>query len=245
MLALQVSRERYAGPDGWETIPFFHAVYHGYGVFYGNYSSLTLPPYDNLWPSQFAPGEPLQLLDQKFSRQFYLEQARAFVWGQQPTTANFLPAHLKDRPEEIAYVLRLAKIHAAARPYLLHGELLAPLTVDAPVAELVMSRLSIYAGQQDNLKEFRKTVPQVLATAWRAPDGTVGIAVASISDQPSNPSLRLSPIRWALPPEGRIYQIDERGRREVGQFRRQNLVLKPHLTTHDACLLELLPSAVK
>ena len=36
MLALQVSHERYAGPDGWDTIPFFSAVYHGYGVFYGN-----------------------------------------------------------------------------------------------------------------------------------------------------------------------------------------------------------------
>ena len=28
MLSLQVSKERYAAPDGWETIPFFHAVYH-------------------------------------------------------------------------------------------------------------------------------------------------------------------------------------------------------------------------
>src|SRR5438093_12380784 len=41
MLTLQVSQERYTDPgSGWEPIPFFQAVYHAYGVTYGNYSSL-------------------------------------------------------------------------------------------------------------------------------------------------------------------------------------------------------------
>jgi hypothetical protein len=100
MLSLQVSRERYNAPDGWESIPFFQAVYHACAVTYGNYSSLTMPPYDDLWPAQFAPKEPLKLLDRKFSRQFYLEQARAFAWGQQPTVANFQPTQLEQRPED-------------------------------------------------------------------------------------------------------------------------------------------------
>src|SRR5213080_975732 len=92
MLTLQVSQERYTDPgSGWEPIPFFQAVYHAYGVTYGNYSSLVMPPYDELWPAQFAPPPPgpLELLDTRFRRQFYLEQARAFVWGLQPTIANF------------------------------------------------------------------------------------------------------------------------------------------------------------
>lgn len=33
MLALELSRERYAGPDGWEMIPFFSAVYHDHAIF--------------------------------------------------------------------------------------------------------------------------------------------------------------------------------------------------------------------
>lgn len=241
MLALQVSHERYAGPDGGETIPFFHAVYHGYGVFYGNYSSLTMPPYDELWPEKFAPKEPLRLLDRKFSRQFYLEQARAFVWGQQPTVANFLPSQLSDRAEEMAYALRLARIHSRARQYLLHGEFLPPPTVDGPTTELEMSRLSIYAGQQGGVKEFRKTVPQVLAAAWRAPDGAVAIAVASISDQPVTPSLQLDTATYGLPERGRVYRLDAGTRKRVGNFRGKTIILKPDLAPRDVCLLELQP----
>src|SRR5207237_439327 len=100
MLTLQVSQERYTDPgSGWEPIPFFQAVYHAYGVTYGSYSSLVMPPYDELWPAQFAPAEPLKLLDTRFRRPFYLEQARSFVWGLQPTIANFRASHLAARPD--------------------------------------------------------------------------------------------------------------------------------------------------
>lgn len=57
-LALQVSKERYAGTGGGEPIPFFQAVYHQYAITYGNYSSLLIPPYDELWPKQYAPTNP-------------------------------------------------------------------------------------------------------------------------------------------------------------------------------------------
>ncbi|OQB89227.1 MAG: hypothetical protein BWX84_02517 [Verrucomicrobia bacterium ADurb.Bin118] len=239
MLALQVSRERYAGPDGWTPIPFFTAVYHGYNVYYGNYSSLTMPPYDELWPAEFAPREPLQLLDRKFSRQFYLEQARAFVWGQQPTLANFQPAQLQTRAEELDYLLRLARLHAGARPYLLHGTMLPPPKVTAPSAEQDMSRLSIYAGQRGGLTEFRRTVPQVAAAAWRAADGGVAVAVASLSDQPLTPTLELEAAACGLPRRGRVYRLDPDGRRLIGTFQGKTVRLQPALGPRDACLLEL------
>ena len=241
MLSLQVSHERYAGPDGWETIPFFHAVYHGYGVFFGNYSSLTMPPYDELWPAASAPKEPLQLLDRKFARQFLLEQARAFVWGQQPTIANFRPAQLQDRAAELNYVLRLARIHARARDYLLRGELLAPLEVEGPAAELEMSRLSIYAGQQGGLKEFRQRSPLVLAAAWRAPNQTVAIVMASLSDQPVIPRVRVDAAAYGLAGRGQVYRIDASGRKRIGGFQGKALILQPELAPLDACLLELKP----
>ncbi len=186
MLALDVSRERYAAPDGWEPIPLFHAVYHGYGIFYGNYSSLTMPPYDDLWPAEFAPQEPLKLLDRRFSRQFYLEQARSFVWGQQPTIANFQPSQLRERPQEVGYVIQLARLRELALEHLRDGTMLPPPRVDAPHAEIPISRLSIYAGQQETLKEYRTTVPLVLASAWRAADGQIAIAVASLADRSSD-----------------------------------------------------------
>jgi hypothetical protein len=212
---LDVSRERYSDPDGWEPIPFFQAVYHGYGLFFGSYSSLTSPPYDDLWPAQLAPKQPLELLDRQFSAQFYLEQARSFVWGQQPTLANFRPGHLSERALEVAYVMRLARLRKGALRYLQDGVMLPPPQVVAPSQELPMSRLSIYAGQQGALKGFKKTVPTVLASAWRAADRKVALVVASIADQPVSASLLINPASMGLISRGRFFVLEPTGAQPV------------------------------
>jgi hypothetical protein len=216
MLTLQVSRERYAAiGDGWEPAPLFHAVYHPYAVLYGNYSSLTAPPYDDLWPREHAPKAPLALLDRKFSRQFALEQARAFVWGQQPTIANFLPSHLADRAEEMDYLVRLVRTRRHALKYLARGTMLPAPALDVPVVEIDFSRLSIYAGQGERVRAFRKTVPAALGATWRALDGDVGIALASIVDEPVQVTVRgvAGDDRGVLPAP--TYRIDATGRRRL------------------------------
>jgi hypothetical protein len=191
MLSLQVSMERYAQPGAWEPIPFFHAVYHGYGTFYGNYSSLTMPPYDDLWPAESAPKEPMKLLDRKFSGQFRLEQARAFAWGQQPTIANFHPSQFDERPEELAFALRLAKLRMQALPFLQQGTMLRAPATGLPDESIDISRLSIYAGQQEPLKRYEKSCPPVLASAWRASDGAVAIVLVNVTDRPRHLTLNL------------------------------------------------------
>ena len=237
MLSLQVSKERYAALDGWETIPFFHAVYHPFSITYGNYSSLTMPPYDDLWPAGFAPKEPLRLLDRKFSRQFLMEQARAFVWGQQPAIANFLPAHLEQRKEEVDYILRLAALRAKTTAYLLHGTFLRPPELHAPVATLDMSRLSIYAGQQGGLTEFKKEYPLVWAGAWRAPDGKVAIALASVADEPIDLSLTVDPKYYGISPRARITRVDPVASHPLGRLAPKS-PLNVNLPPRSACLLE-------
>ena len=192
MLSLQVSMERYAQPGAWEPIPFFHAVYHGHGTFYGNYSSLTMPPYDDLWPAGTAPKEPMKLLDRRFSQQFRLEQARAFAWGQQPTIANFRPSQFEERAEEVAFALRLARLRMRALPWLQQGAMLRPPTTGLPDVATDISRLSIYAGQQEALKHYEKACPPALASAWRAPDGSVAVVLANITDQPQHLTLSLA-----------------------------------------------------
>src|SRR5438046_10720515 len=107
-----------------------------------------MPPYDELWPAQFAPREPLELLDTRFRRQFYLEQARSFVWGLQPTIANFRSSQLVDRPEETASLMHLPRIRARAVDYLLYGTFLRPPDLAVPLRDLPLSRLSIYATQR-------------------------------------------------------------------------------------------------
>ena len=101
--------------SGWEPIPFFQAVYHPYAVTYGTYGSLTLPPYDDLWPAASRPANALTLLDRKYRRQYFLEQARMFVWGMQPTIANFLPEQLSQRRAEVDYLERLARLRYGLR----------------------------------------------------------------------------------------------------------------------------------
>jgi len=238
MLSLEVSRERYASPDGWETIPFFNAVYHDCAITFGNYSSLTLPPYDDLWPAEFAPKEPLKLLDRKFSRQFYLEQARAFVWGQQPTVANFLPVHLTQRAEETEFATRLARIRSRTAKYLLHGTFLRPLPLNVPEGLLDMSRLSIYAGQQGGLTNFQKRVSLAQAGAWRAPDGDVAVALVSIADEPLTVSLSLEAQEYGLPEAGRIYRMDETKCELMGEFSSLAATVTAVLPSRGACVLE-------
>jgi len=237
MLSLQVSMERYAQPGVWEPIPFFHAVYHGYAIFFGNYSSLTMPPYDELWPAEFAPKKPLELLDTKFSQQFRLEQARAFVWGQQPTIANFLPAHFGQRPAEIAYLTRLAKLRLQGLKYLLHGTMLRPPALGILDQEIDISRLSIYAGQQNALKQYRKSCPRVMASAWQAADGGVAVILANVSDDPQPVSVDLSRGLYPIPASCTIARLDADGSREIGPIGgepRLELTLPPA----EACIYE-------
>ncbi len=219
MLTLQVSQERYTDPgSGWEPIPFFQAVYHAYGVTYGSYSSLVMPPYDELWPAQFAPREPLELLDTRFRRQFYLEQARSFVWGLQPTIANFRASQLVDRPEETAYLMRLARIRARELDYLLYGTFLRPPELRVPSVDVDLSRVSIYAARRGGPTVPAARYPAAIAGAWRSEKGNVAIAVASIVDQPTSLSFAFDPAAYGLTSGGQIERIDERGRRAFGEF---------------------------
>ena len=238
MLALQVSRERYSSPaDRWEVIPFFHAVYHPYAVTYGNYSSLVMPPYDDLWPEEFAPAEPLALLDRKFSRQFYLEQARTFVWGQQPALSNFRPLLLEERQEEMAYLMQLVRLRDQAKDYLLHGEFLRPPKLNVPEVTSEFSRLSIYAGQKDRLTTSQRRHPQALAGAWRAADGNVAIALASVADEPLSLSLEIDREYYGLPKALEIHGIYTTGRETLewsDSFSRLAVKLPPR----GACILE-------
>jgi hypothetical protein len=245
MLSLQVSLERYAGSTDWEPVPLFNAVYHDCSTQYGNYSSLTRPPYDDLWPAEFAPKEPLALLDEKFATQFRLEQARSFVWGQQPTLANFRDTQLTSRAEENDYLIRIARMRRAAIKYLRDGVFLRPPEFEAPQAEIPMSRLSIYAGQQDAVQETTRTVPLVLAGAWLAPDGDVGVAVTNISTEPNSVSMTLDRDRWPLSKQGVVYRRTEQGREEFRQFNDGVVELDIKLDGADVQFFEIVTAPAK
>jgi hypothetical protein len=241
MLSLEVSRERYAGADKWETIPFFHAVYHPETIFYGNYSSLTSPPYDDLWPAESAPKEPLKLLDNRYAQQFALEHARSFVWGQQLTLANFRPSHIKDRPREIEFVCRLARIRNRAAKYLRDGELIRPPAIPLAKIKIPMSRLSIYAGREKgSVVAFEKEVPPVVACGWRAPDGCVAIALASIVDDKLEVPLNIDAADYGITGKADLYCINEKGRAKLAAYKPSDPPIRLQLAPRGACVIEII-----
>jgi hypothetical protein len=204
MLTLQVSLERYMKPNTWYPIPLFNAVYHDVATQYGNYASLTSPPYDNLWPKEFAPAEPLVLLDPKFNTQFRMEQARSFLWGQQLTLANFREEHLESRKSEIDFVVRLARTRQHMVKYFRDGLFLRPPQIDTPHRETPVSRLSIYAGQRDAVQEYTKNLPMVLSSAWQAKDGDVALALVNISDEAVPIRYTMTKNDYPIPPSGLV-----------------------------------------
>jgi hypothetical protein len=241
-LTLAVSRERYAGVGSWETIPFFQAVYHQYGVTYGNYSSLIVPPYDELWPKEFAPDDPLKLLEKDFNQQFLMEQARSFVWGLQPTISNYQSFLASQRKEEIKYLIDLAKIRNQGLKYLLNGKFLRTPDMQIPEEEIDISRLSIYAGKMgESVTRFRSTYPSVYTGTWQSDDKQLGIALAGISDDPFNVHLNFSPGDYELPSSGKIYIIDAEGKKLLSSYADNIVVIDFTLKPKALCIIEITP----
>ena len=237
-LALSVSHDRMGGSQAWETIPFFPAVYHTSTVLFGSMAGLAHPPYDEKWPQELAPPGCLTLLDRKFAKQFCLEHAQTFAWGMQPMLANFLPSHLTERGEEIDFVTRLVRTRMRSLKYLLYGTWLRPPALDVPRQEIDVANVGTYTP----LRASKRTYAVALAGAWRAADGDVGIALASIHDQKL--SLRL-PIRapaYGLAARSAVYRIDHTGRHRVGLFDPGDPVFQVELPPRAVCVLEFCAS---
>jgi len=233
-LALSVSADRIGLAPPWEPIPFFQAVYHDCTIVFGNYAGLVHPPYDEKWPPEKALPENLTLMDRKFTPQFLLEQSRTFAWGMQPMLANFLPSQLQERPEEIDFVTRLVRTRMQSLKYLLHGTWLRPPPLDVPHQEIDVAQIGVYTP----LKASKRTYPVALAGAWRAADGDVAVALASIHDQPLRLRLPIDALAYGLPARCGVYRIDEAGRQRLGRFDGRDGVWQIELPPRGLCLVE-------
>ncbi|MBK8504300.1 MAG: hypothetical protein IPL46_20085 [Saprospiraceae bacterium] len=240
-LALQVSQERYGGVYGWEPIPLFQAVYHEFGITYGNYSSLLCPPYDALWPIEKKPANSLEVLDESFNGQFLMEQARSFAWGMQPMISNYRPFLNLERKEEIAYLTQLVKVRKKCLKYLLKGRFMRVPEMSIPVKELAISRLSIYAGQQSNVTTYHKEYPTIYSSAWKSDDNSLGIAIASISDELFPINLDFGSKEYDISETGEIFLIDIDGRRPLGRYSSGRILIDFKLESRGICMIEIIP----
>ena len=129
------------------------------------------------------------------------------------------------------------KLRLQALKYLLYGKMLRPPALALPEQEIEVSRLSIYAGQKDALQEYRKRCAPVLASAWQAPDGDIGIVLANVTDVPRPVSLVLSRELYPVPSHCTLFRIDSGGRREIGPVT-GDAHLDFALPPEDACIYE-------
>lgn len=241
-LTLPVSKERYAGVHGWQTIPLFQTVYHEYGITFGNYSSLLSPPYDELWPKEFAPEDAETPLDTAFNRQFLMEQARSLVWGMQPMISNYQPFLDTIRATEMDYVTRLAKVRQSGLKYFMYGECMRSPLLDIPEQEMPISKLSIYAGRNEQVTRFEKAFPQLYAGAWKAQDSHLAIALASISDQDYPVDFTLNTAEYGIGGAGEVLLHDENGVRKLGDYSGQSSHVVFTLPKRGICFVELIPA---
>jgi hypothetical protein len=243
LLTLPVSRERYAGVTNTETIPFFQAVYHEYAVTYGNYSSLVTPPYDRLWPKEYAPKGTELPLDKDFDKQFLMEQARSFVWGMQPTIANYHNFLASERKEEIDYLTEMARLRYKALKYLLYGEFCRGPEIESPEEEIKISKLSIYAGREGkSVTVFQEKVPLLYSGTWRTRDKQIGIALASIAGQDLPVEFSIQPEDYDLPSKKDIYMTIDKGRKLLDTSMGGPVHIQFSLPPRGLCLIEIVPS---
>lgn len=239
MLTLQASKERYAGVSRSETIPLFQAVYHPYAITFGSYSSLVKPPYDELWPKEFASADAEQLLDPAFNEQFIMEQARAFVWGMQPTIANYHEFLISERKQEINYLAELVRVRYQALKYLLYGEYIKAPIMDIPEKIIPVSRLSIYAGQGQQVKSFEKKVPLLYSSAWKSDDGGLGIALASIHEDSIRVKFDWDISVYAQASGGNLFLVTSKEKRLLKHYTGNIVSVDITLPPKAICFLEL------
>jgi len=150
-----------------EAIPMAQAVYHDYTVCYSN------------WNSRWD-------LEQEGARSYLAKYAQTFVWGVKSAWTQ--PRHLLSyENHEIALdaALKRGTAYAAAKEFLVYGEMLRPPELSAPAKRL---DVKWYRGWSRNYYDI--SMPAVLHSFWRAPNGAIGLVLYNIDDEDHAVTLR-------------------------------------------------------
>lgn len=237
-LTLDPSWERTRGVTDTEPIPLFQAIFHDYAMTYGSYSSLVYPPYDELWPKQFYPKNAETLLPEEFNMQFRMEQARAFIWGMQPTLANYHSFLFDERKAEMDFVVDLVKTRYNALDYLLCGVMKDLPVLPSQQLNIPISRISIYAGRTgDTVTRFEKKVNTLYAGLWQSQEGNLALAVSNIADEPQEIAFTVDAAAFGLPSQGSVNLITAAGKESLGTYADKGEV-KYTLPARSNCVIE-------
>jgi|GEM_PF-4328865 len=146
-------------------IPLYEAVYHDYNLIMGR----RIMEWNdrNLFPLGHKDGDAE--IDE-----FVSSFAQTYIWGNQPgwTRSDIV----QYAPRVAAVIKRFMQARYRAMKFLNHGDMMRPLILAEPLP--IVSRTWRYCDTLDH------ELPVVYNSVWKAADGTIGIVLANITDQP-------------------------------------------------------------
>jgi len=184
-------------------IPLFSAVYHDYATLVGPGASLANPrPHDPLWPTETVRElrQPSPLMDRDYDTQFYLEVARAALWGHQLLLSNFFPqqGRAERNHPKLAFLAAALRAQAWGVGALLpNSEFMGPLTIECPPISLDLL-INPPGSAPEQRESIRRSIPPVLGSAWRVRGSGLTLALANIHHQPVEFATQLRSARFSV-----------------------------------------------
>lgn len=163
-----------------DNIPFFSSVYHDYLLLWGNNYNCDYPGQD-------------QQKWRDFDAWNFIPVAQSFVCGDQ--LGWFAQGWLVAKE----YTSRLATIRMGpASKFLTYGEM-----VDPPVPLNELPTVTTPPWNSSAGEKEPRTFPAVLTSAWKAPDGSLGLVFCNISEKEQQIRFKVDLQRYGLPAAGK------------------------------------------
>ena len=162
-------------------IPMAQTVYHDYCLMY------------SVWPSKSD-------LERDNGRGYIAKHGLAFTWGVKPGW-NMLPFLYKFENHQIAHAASLKRYEAysKSKKFLVFGQMLRSPEIVSPNEFLPVKWHISYSDRYHSVN-----MPSVLSTAWRSPDGKLGIVLYNISDKVQKMTLKLDCKEYAINKDGNL-----------------------------------------
>lgn len=163
-------------------IPMAQTVYHDYTLMY------------SVWPSRWD-------VERDSARGYIAKHGLAFTWGVKPGW-NILTLLYKYKNHELALASSLKRYEAYSRSkkFLVYGQMLRKPEIVSPNEFLPVKWHISYSKRY-----YEVDMPAVLCSAWRAPDGKLGLVFYNISDKARQLKLKLNRKEYGLPESGGLF----------------------------------------
>ncbi|MBI4244308.1 MAG: hypothetical protein HY606_09490 [Planctomycetes bacterium] len=197
-----------------DMIPFFQFVYHDYQICFGRWHGLDYGKHAH-----------------KRMGEFSLLAGQSFVWGDQ--LGWVFPSMSIEQPKAANYLKNLGKARHSARKFLLYGQMLTPPRLDK---ELPTISFEWWANSPT------ATSPAVLYSAWKSPDGAIGLVFTNISESSQTISYSLNLKDYGLPGGNKyiVNRVGEDGELTVlSDYQSSDISRSESLEPYSALVLEM------